>query len=120
MAKVYERWMKVLQIIRRDNGDNENVDGYRGKNNLLTPFLVTPAAATVASADEDDDNEDDNDSVDSDVEGESESPSGQQEALIDNNDEEDADDTWPEPLIQPGFDNPIDDDADTVLGMVQL
>ena len=44
MDKVYARWKKVLKIIQGDNGDNAKVDSFRGKKDLLTPFLIQQQA----------------------------------------------------------------------------
>ena len=73
MEKVYERWEKILQIILHCQGDNSQIDCFRGKKNVLANEMLNPGAeddeneesvqhmniSDVGTVEEDEDDEDD-------------------------------------------------------------
>ena len=61
--KVYERWLKVLDLIISDNGDNRLVDSHRGEL-LVALVLPKPAGYDDDAAADDDAADDDDDGVD--------------------------------------------------------
>ena len=69
LTKIYERWLRVLTIVRDDKGDNAKIDMYRGElfNAVFGALLVEESengqvpAHDDSAADEDDDDADNND-----------------------------------------------------------